>query len=123
MSGDRVRGIRGATTVPADTREDIIAATAELVGEMLARNGVAPDDLVSIVFTATPDLHAEFPAAAARGMGLSEVPLLCARELDIAGALPRCIRVLMHAYTELEAAGLRHVYLGAARQLRTDLPE
>lgn len=119
----RVRAVRGATTVVHDTKEDVTAATAELLREMLARNHIAPEDLVSIIFTATADIHSEFPAAAARGIGLSDVPLLCAQELEINGAMPRCIRVLMHAYTELDLATLRHVYLGAARQLRTDLPE
>lgn len=119
----RVRAVRGATTVPEDTREEIVSATATLLEEMLARNEIERDDLVSIVFTATPDLRAEFPAAAARGIGISEVPLLCARELDVEGAMPLCIRVLMHAYTERDLRSLRHVYLGDARQLRTDLPE
>jgi chorismate mutase len=119
----RLRALRGATTVPEDTRESIVKATAELLEEMLRRNDLARENLVSIIFTATSDLRAEFPAAAARQIGISDVPLLCARELDVEGAIERCIRVLMHAYSERDLASLRHVYLGDARQLRTDLPE
>lgn len=95
----------------------------ELLSEMLGRNGVDHDDIVSVVFTATDDLHSGFPAAAAREMGLGDVPLLCARELDIEGGMPRCIRVLMHVETERSRAELRHVYLEQARTLRDDLPE
>ena len=117
------RGVRGATTVEKDTRDEIVSATVQLLEEMLRRNAVAREDLVSIIFTATPDLRAEFPAAAAREIGISDVPLLCARELDVEGAIGRCVRVLMHVYTERDQQSLRHVYLGDARQLRTDLPE
>lgn len=119
----RIRAVRGATTVRGDTREQIVEATAHLLEEMMARNEVVKDDLVSIVFTATPDLRSEFPAAAARQLGISDIPLLCAGELDVEGAIPRCVRVLMHAYSERDYTSLRHVYLGDARQLRTDLPE
>jgi chorismate mutase len=119
----RVRGVRGATTVAEDTKEGILSATAELLREMIARNDLAPEDLVSIVFTATADLHAVFPAEAARGIGISDVPLLCARELNVEGAMPRCLRVLMHAYTERDLQSVRHVYLGDAKALRTDLAD
>ena len=119
----RLRAVRGATTVEEDTRDEIVSATVRLLEEMLQRNAVAREDLVSIIFTATPDLRAEFPAAAAREIGISDVPLLCARELDVEGAIGRCVRVLMHVYTERDQQSLRHVYLGDARQLRTDLPE
>ena len=81
------------------------------------------EDIVSIIFTATDDLHAQFPATAARALGLGDVPLICARELDIEGGMPRAIRVLMHLYTERSRAELHHVYLGAAKSLRDDLPE
>ncbi|HMC09187.1 MAG TPA: chorismate mutase [Actinomycetota bacterium] len=118
----RLRAVRGATTVEKDTRDEIVSATVRLLEEMLQRNAVAREDLVSIIFTATPDLRAEFPAAAAREIGISDVPLLCARELDVEGAIGRCVRVLMHVYTERDQQSLRHVYLGEARQLRTDLP-
>ncbi len=117
----KIRAIRGATTVSADDSSSIVAATGELLEEMLRRNQVEPDALVSIVFTSTPDLRSEFPAAAARSIGISDVPLLSAAEIDVAGALPRCIRVLMHLYTTLDRGELRHVYLNEARTLRTDL--
>jgi chorismate mutase len=124
MSTSRqVRALRGATTVEADDADEIVTATTELLSQILERNGATAEDLISIVFTTTPDLHAEFPAAAARAMGLGEVPLLGAQEMDVRGALPRCIRVLIHLYTERDYASLRHVYLGAARTLRSDLPD
>lgn len=118
----RLRALRGATTVAANTADDIVAGTRALLEEMLARNGVQPDDVVSVIFTTTADLDAEFPAAAARALGLAHVPLLCAQEIAVPGDVARCIRVLMHLYTERDYASLRHVYLGEARQLRTDLP-
>ena len=117
----RLRALRGAVTVGRNDRDEIVTATGELLEEMLARNGVDGDDLVSMIFTATPDLDAEFPAIAARRLGLAHVPLLCSVELDVRGALPRCIRVLMHLYTERGPGELQPVYLRAARELRTDL--
>ncbi len=119
----RIRGVRGATTVKEDSKESVIEATAELLGEIFSRNGIEKDDLVSMIFTTTPDLISEFPAAAVRSLGISDIPLLCASEIPVTGAVPRCIRVLVHAYSEREHSTLRHVYLGEARQLRTDLPE
>ncbi len=122
MSTDKqLRAVRGATTVEVDDAGAIVDATVELLEQMLERNGAAPDDLVSLVFTATTDLTAEFPAVAARKLGLAEVPLLCAQEIDVPGALPRCIRVLMHLYSGRDYGSLRHVYLGEAQSLRTDL--
>lgn len=123
MGEQRVRALRGATTLADDTREQVIDRTRELITELFARNDLDEDDLISVVFTATHDVSAAFPAEAARQSGITHVPLLCARELDIDGAIPRCIRVLVHAYTPREPAELRHVYLRGARQLRTDLPE
>jgi chorismate mutase len=123
MSAERVRAIRGATTVDVDTRDEVIARTQELVAELLDRNAVDPDDVISIVFTATEDIRSAFPAEAAREAGLTHVPLMCARELDIEGGIERCIRILAHVHTRLGTAELRHPYLHAARQLRTDLPE
>jgi len=120
---DRIRALRGATTLDDDTKEQVIDRTATLLRAMLDRNGLVHDDLVSIVFTATKDIRSEFPAAAARSIGISDVPLLCARELDVEGAVDRCIRVLVHAYTDRPATQLRHVYLERARPLRTDLPQ
>lgn len=119
----RVRALRGAITVEADEPAAIVEATGELLRAMLERNDAAPGDLISLVFTATTDLVSEFPAAAARTIGISEVPLLCAQEIPVPDAVPRCIRVLMHLYTERDYASLRHVYLRGAKSLRTDLPE
>jgi chorismate mutase len=117
-----VRALRGATTVDADTPEQINKRVGELVNEMLARNEVDKDDLISVIFTATDDITSMFPAAAARAVGLGDVPLLCARELAIAGGTPRCIRVLMHLTTGRSRSELRHVYLAGAEGLRDDLP-
>lgn len=122
MSDRRLSAVRGAISVPEDTSEAIKAATSELLGEVLARNALQADDLVSIIFTSTADLVADFPAVAAREMGLSGVPLLCTREIPVTGSLPRCVRVMMHCYPP-DGHRVRHVYLGEARQLRTDLPE
>lgn len=117
-----LRALRGATTVDDDTTEQIEERVIALLTEMFERNGLHHDDLVSVLFTATDDIHAAFPAAAARKFGLGDVPLICARELDIVGATPRCIRVMMHLTTELGRDELRHVYLEGARNLRDDLP-
>ncbi len=122
MSGPVLRAVRGAITVEADTAEAIAEATCELLDGVLGRNGLAVEDLVSIIFTATHDLTAEFPAVAARQMGLGAVPLLCAQEIPVAGSMPRCVRVLVHCYAPPERP-VRHVYLREARQLRLDLPE
>jgi chorismate mutase len=123
MSGERVRAIRGATTVEQDTRDEVIARTRELVQAVVDRNGLSPDDLVSILFTATDDIRSAFPAEAAREAGFTHVPLMCARELDIIDGIERCIRVMVHVHTSLSSEELRHPYLHGARQLRTDLPE
>ena len=120
---EKFRALRGATTAEANDAGAIIEATAELLREMLRRNDVDRNDVVSMIFTATPDLNAEFPASAARKIGMSHVPLLCAREIEVPDSVERCIRVLMHLYTRRDPAALRHVYLGDAKQLRTDLPE
>lgn len=115
------RGIRGAISVSADTPDAIVDATEELLAAMLERNGVAPADIVSALFTTTPDLTSEFPAAAARRLGLADVPLLCAAEIPVPGALPRCVRVLLHVASARERGEIEHVYLGDARTLRADL--
>ena len=116
----RLIALRGATTVQDNEAEAILAATEELMHELVVRNGLAAEDLVSCIFTVTQDLDAEFPAVAARRMGLSRVPLLCAREIPVPGSLPRVIRVMIHAYAH-EGAQPQHVYLGEARGLRLDL--
>jgi chorismate mutase len=118
-----VRALRGATTVDKDTVEQVSERTQALVAAMLERNGATKDDLISVIFTATDDIHSMFPATAARGIGLGDVPLLCARELDVDGGAQRCIRVLMHLTTEKARADLHHVYLEGAKGLRDDLPE
>lgn len=118
---ERLRALRGATTVEIDQKQDIIDATSELIEQMMDRNEVAKTDLVSIIFTATPDLTSEFPAAAARAKGISDIPLLCAAEVNVTGAIPRVIRVLMHLYSSKGPTELRHVYLREAKPLRTDL--
>ncbi len=117
-----VRALRGATTVDADTEEQITERVQTLVRAMLERNGIDKDDLISVIFTATDDLVSLFPAAAARGVGLGDVPLLCARELAVREATPRCIRVLMHLTTDTAPSELRHIYLEGAKGLRDDLP-
>jgi chorismate mutase len=116
----RLHALRGAITVPQNTREEILGATTELMGELLARNHLEPVDVVNCIFTMTEDLNAEFPAVAAREMGFDRVPLLCVREIDVPGAMARVIRVLVqyHAGPGHEA---RHVYLRDAKALRADL--
>ena len=118
-----VRALRGATTFDVDEASHVTGRVVDLMTEMLSRNDVDHDDIVSVLFTATDDLHSVFPATAARTIGLGDVPLICARELDITGAMPRCIRILMHLETTHERAAVRHVYLEGARALRDDLPE
>jgi chorismate mutase len=117
----RVRALRGATTVSGDEPAAIVAATEDLLAEMLRRNEVDPGELISMIFTATSDLNSEFPAAAARRLGLADVPLLCAREIEVPDGTPRCIRILAHLYTARSAPELEHVYLEGARNLRADL--
>jgi len=117
-----VRALRGATTVDADTAEQVKERTIALLEAMVERNGVHHDDIVSVLFTASDAIHSVFPATAARDIGFGDIPLICARELDIVGATPQCIRVLMHLNTELGRDDLRHVYLEGASGLRDDLP-
>ncbi len=123
MTSPTVRALRGASTCAANTTDEITAVTQELLLAMLERNGIAHDDVISVLFTTTPDLVAAFPATAARGIGFGDVPLLCASEIDVPGAMPLVVRVLMHAYTARARDELRHVYLRNALTLRDDLPE
>jgi chorismate mutase len=116
----RLRALRGATTVEENTSEAILEATDELMRTMIERNGLEPEEMVSCIFTCTEDLDAEFPAVAARNLGLSSVPLLCAREIDVPGSLERVIRVMLHCYAD-PATEARHVYLREATKLRADL--
>jgi chorismate mutase len=116
-----VRALRGATQVESDDRDTIIEATAELVRAVLERNGLTGDELISIVFTTTPDLVAEFPAYAARTIGLTDVPFLCASEIAVPGSMPRVIRLMATVEADFSRAAARHVYLRGAAALRTDL--
>jgi chorismate mutase len=118
----RLKAIRGATTAEQDTSDEIADRTEELLRAVIERNGLEVDDIVSVIFTATPDLVSDFPAVAARRLGLSRTPLLCSQEIPVAGAVPHCIRVLVHCYAPA-GREMRHVYLHEARQLRLDLPE
>jgi chorismate mutase len=123
VTAERLVALRGATTVETDTRETLLERTGELLAALLERNAVEHDQLVSIIFTATGDLRSEFPALAARSLGLGDVPLLCARELDVTGGNPHTVRVLIHCYSTRPRSSLRHVYLHRAKHLRDDLPE
>ena len=118
-----LRALRGATTLDEDNAGQVNDRVRVLISSMLERTGIGHDDVVSILFTATDDIASMFPAAAARSLGLGDVPLICARELNVTGAVPRCIRVLMHFYTEHSREALHHIYLEGARGLRDDLPD
>jgi len=124
-AGQRVVALRGATTLDADTRDQVLERTTELLAALLERNRLTSADLISMIFTATEDISSEFPAAAVRAAGISDVPMICARELPIQGPsnIPLCIRVLVHAESDQPREALRHPYLHGARQLRSDLPE
>ena len=116
----RVRGVRGATTADENTREAILAATRELVSQLIEANGIEPDDVASAIFTTTADLNAEYPAVAARTLGWSDVALLCAYEINVPESVPLCIRVLIHWNTAVPATDVQHVYLKGAVKLRPD---
>jgi chorismate mutase len=118
-----VRAVRGATQLRADDRDEMIEAVVELVTKMLEVNGLVSEDLISMVLTSTPDLTSEFPAFAARQLGMGDVPLLCASEINVAGALPRVIRVMAHVETDRQRADVKHVYLRGAETLRRDLAQ
>ena len=117
-----VRALRGATTVDEDTPEQIAARIQELLIQVMERNGLTEDDIVSIIFTTTPDVTSAFPATGARDIGFGAVPLLCASEIGVAGGTERCLRVLLHVHTTRSKEELRHVYLHGAQGLRDDLP-
>lgn len=124
-TGLRVVAIRGAITLDRDTRDEVLHRTTQLLQALMERNALVPSDLISLIFTATDDIRSEFPAAAVRAAGISDVPMLCARELEIAGPsnIPLCVRVLAHVQSDRQRVDLRHPYLRRARQLRSDLPE
>lgn len=116
-----VRAVRGATQLTSDTREEMLERVAEMVTEVMTANELGVDDFISVIFTATSDLVAEFPAYAARRLGFGEIPLLCARELEIAGSMPRVVRMMAHVETDRARSELTHVYLHGAAALRSDL--
>ena len=117
-----VRGLRGATTVEQNVAADILAATRELLQELLSANGISTyEEIVSAVFTTTPDVNAVFPAEAARSLGMSQVPLLCASEIAVPNSMPRCIRILLHVNTDQPQSAMKHVYLREAKRLRPDM--
>ncbi|MGW3333164.1 chorismate mutase [Streptomyces rubiginosohelvolus] len=118
-----VRAVRGAVQLERDEAGHMDERVGELLTAVLERNELVADDLISIWFTATPDLRSDFPAAAARGLGIVDVPLICAQELDIDGAMPRVVRILVHVETYLPRAEISHVYLGATAALRKDIAQ
>ncbi len=118
-----VRAIRGAIQVAADDRQEILDGTAELVTQVMKRNGLSTDEVISVIFSATPDLRAEFPALAARSLGFQEVPLRCCTEIHVPGAMPRVVRLMMHVETPLSRAQVQHVYLRGAAALRLDIAQ
>jgi chorismate mutase len=118
-----VRAIRGATHLAADDADEMREAVVELVTAMLARNGLGTEDLISVLFTATPDLMSAFPAGAARALDIGDVPLICAQEINVTGAMPRVVRVMAHVECDMPRADVAHVYLRGAEALRTDLAQ
>ncbi|GIH59306.1 chorismate mutase [Microbispora siamensis] len=118
-----VRAIRGAVQVDGNDRDAILAGTTELVTEVMGRNNLTTDDVISVIFTCTPDLTAEFPALAARKLGFHDVPLLCATEIDVPGALPRVVRLMAHVQTDRPRQEIQHVYLRGAVALRVDIAQ
>ena len=118
-----VRGIRGATTVESNTREEILAAAGELLEAIVQANELPHEHVASIIFTTTPDLNAEFPAVAARALGWTDVALECMHEMNVPGSLAKCLRILMHVNTDRSAAEIKHIYLRGAVVLRRDIVE
>ena len=118
-----VRGLRGATTLEADTVEQVTERSQELMRQIMVRNDLCEDDIVSVLFTATADVNSAFPATAIREIGFGAVPLLCAAEIAVPGSMPLCIRVLLHVHTTKTKEEIHHVYLHGAQGLRDDLPD
>ncbi len=118
-----VRAVRGAVQLDVDEREHLLGSTRELVEAVMSANDLGPDDLISVLFTCTPDLRSEFPAVAARELGLGSVPLLCAVEIDVAAAMPRVVRLLAHVETDRARDAVQHVYLRGAVALRRDIAQ
>ncbi len=118
-----VRAVRGAVQVDVDEREEVLARTRDLVSEVIRANDLTLDDFISVIFTSTADLVSEFPAVAARELGMGDVPLMCARELEIERSMPRVIRLMAHVETPLTRAQVKHVYLNGAQALRRDIAQ
>lgn len=118
-----IRAIRGATCLQRDDATEMAEAVTELLTELMSRNSMSSADLISVLFTSTPDLHSAFPAAAARGVGLADVPLICAQEIDVTGAMEKVVRVMVHAQTNLQRSEVKHVYLRGAEALRQDIAQ
>ena len=116
-----VRAVRGATQLDSDVREHMLERVAEMVTDVMTSNGLVVDDFISVIFTATSDLVSEFPAYAARMLGFTDVPLICTRELEIEGSMPRVVRMMAHVETDLPRADITHCYLHGAASLRSDL--
>lgn len=116
-----VRAVRGATQLDEDVREHLLDRVTEMVRDVMVSNALVVDDFISIIFTSTSDLHSEFPAYAARQLGFTDVPLLCARELEIEGSMPRVVRMMAHVETELPRSEITHAFLHGAAALRRDL--
>jgi chorismate mutase len=123
MTSALVRGLRGATTCDADTPEAIGERTRELILELMSRNEIEHDDVISVLFTTSVDLTSTFPASAAREVGFGDIPLMCASEIDVPGSMSKCIRIMMHIYTTRSRSEIHHVYLHNAQSLRDDLPK
>jgi len=121
MTSALVRALRGATTCDADTPEEIASATQELILSMMQQNGLEHDDVISVLFTTSTDLTSTFPATTARAIGFGDVPLICASEIAVPGAMAHCIRILMHVYTTRSREEIHHIYLRQAQSLRDDL--
>jgi chorismate mutase len=119
----KVRAIRGATQLDSDSVEEMREAVVDLLTVLFTENEIATDDLISILFTATPDIHSDFPAAAARTLELGSIPLICAQEIDVVGALPRVVRVLVHAHSHRSHNEIKHVYRRGAQILRKDIAQ
>lgn len=118
-----MRAVRGAIQLDVDEREHVLASTREMVGAVLEANALSLDDVISVMFTATPDVHSEFPAVAARELGMGDIPLMCTQELDIAGAMPLVIRLMALVNTTLARKDITHIYLRGAVALRRDLAQ
>ena len=118
-----VRAIRGATTVDENTKVNILNSTRELLETIVEKNQLISDNVISAIFTTTVDLNTAFPAVAAREMGWEYVPLMCASEIDVEGSLKKCVRILIHVYTEKEPKDIKHIYLNGAKVLRPDLKQ